>query len=144
MSPKVFQYKEMKINKAVYTYGLIACCWSEAVTILYWWHQALAESLLIVSIAQIVLSCKFGSFLLPATDQLTDQPTNRLTDQPTNRPTEWLSCVHATKNGKGFTDHRKPFGEWFYFFHSFTLLVPLTYPRSLPHLTCCVQSREKL
>ena len=50
-------------NKAVYTEGLVACCWAGAVTILYTQHQALAESLLIVSIAQIVLSRQFGSFL---------------------------------------------------------------------------------
>ena len=69
-------------NKAVYTEGLVACCWAGAVTILYTRHQALAESLLIVSIAQIVLSHKFGSFLLPATD--------RSMDGRTDRPTEWL------------------------------------------------------
>ena len=38
-------------NKAVYTEGLVACCWAGAVTLLYTQHQALAESLLIVSIA---------------------------------------------------------------------------------------------
>ena len=47
-------------NKAVYTEGLVACCWAGAVTILYTRHQVLAELLLIVSIAQIVLSCQFG------------------------------------------------------------------------------------
>ncbi len=50
-------------NKAVYTEGLVACCWAGAVTMLYAQHQALAMSLLIVSIAQTVLSCHFGSFL---------------------------------------------------------------------------------
>ena len=67
-------------NKAVYTEGLVACCWAGAVTILYTRQQALAESLLIVFIAQIVLSRKFGSFLLPATDRPTDGQTNRLTE----------------------------------------------------------------
>ena len=70
--------KDQNENKAVYTEGLVACCWAGAVTILYTRHQALAESLLIVSIAQIVLSRKFGSFSLPATDGRTDQPTEWL------------------------------------------------------------------
>ena len=50
-------------NKVVYTEGLVTCCWAGAVTILYTRHQALALMLLIVSIAQIVLSCQFGLFL---------------------------------------------------------------------------------
>ena len=54
-------------NKAVYTEGLVVCCWAGAVTILYTRHQALAVSLLIVVIAQIVLLCQFGSFLVACT-----------------------------------------------------------------------------
>ena len=64
-------------NKAVYTEGLVACCWAGAVTILYTQHQALAELLLIVSIAQIVLSRQLGSFSHTATDRRTDGPTDR-------------------------------------------------------------------
>ena len=61
-------------NKAIYTEGVVACCWAGAVTILYTWHQALARSLLIVFIAQIVLLCQFGLF----SDQFpTDGPTDK-------------------------------------------------------------------
>ena len=60
-------------NKAVYTEGLAACCW------------ALAVSLLIVFIAQIVLSACFG----------TQQPTIRPTDQLTNCPTKRLIELRA-------------------------------------------------
>jgi len=67
--------RRKKFNKAVYTEGLVACCWAGAVTILYTRHRALPESLLIVSIALIVLSCQFGSFSHPATDGPTDRPT---------------------------------------------------------------------
>ena len=63
-------------NKAVYTEGLVACCWAGAVTILYTRLQALAVSLLIVSIAQIVLSCQFGSFLHSVTNGWTDRQSN--------------------------------------------------------------------
>ena len=59
------------INKALYTEGLVACCWAGAVAIL-------AVSLLIVSIAQIVLSCQFGSFSQTAMDGWTDRPTDRV------------------------------------------------------------------
>ena len=61
--------------------GLVACCWAGAVTILYTRHQALAESLLIVSITQIVLSRQFGSFSQSATDRPTDGPTDGRTDR---------------------------------------------------------------
>ncbi len=64
-------------NKAVYTEGLVADCWAGAVTILYTRYQALAVLLLIVSIAQIVLSSQFGSFLQPSTDHPMDRPTDQ-------------------------------------------------------------------
>ena len=56
--------------------GLVVCCWAGAVTILYTRHQALAVWLLIVSIAQIVILCQFGSFLQMEMDGQTNQPTD--------------------------------------------------------------------
>ena len=87
MQRRIFERSNYWKNKAVYTEGLVACCWAGVVTILYRRHWLLAESSLIVSIAQIVLSRQFGSFSQTAMDRRTD------------RQSGLKSRVHATKNG---------------------------------------------
>merc|ERR1719369_1254955 len=92
-------------NKAVYTEGLVACCWAGAVTILYTQHQALAELLLIVSIAQIVLSRQFGSFSQTATDR----PTDRQTDRQTDRVAYRVACTRLkTKHERDSAKENSP------------------------------------
>ena len=125
----------LRQNKAVYTEGSVACCWAGAVRILYTQHPALAVLLLIVSIAQIVLSCQFGSF----SQSVSDGPTDRRTNQPTDRVAYRVACTRLKSVMRATRSFPKPSC-----FEAEMVKLNLTCPFSYSNELCCHKITQHL